>query len=395
MKKILIIMLIALLFGVYSCKNRGNDNNHEHEFIDGKCECGETDPNYTEHIHTYVDGKCSCGELDPNNTSHTHTYVDGKCECGETDPNFGNNTNVEYTFIDKEEIKKAFVIYTAKVNLQNADGSSNSFVMCENNKYFYYNFKNSEILIDKENEDIYTIDNELKVKTLDQQLTFDEDANKNVLIDLLAGHIDNVDGKYTKVENQQVGSYVCDLYEKIIKIDVKNYAKYQYYVDKITGYCVKAHLETVISGTKSISSWEFIELSFEENLVNNFINPFLYYETEIAPLEFNKWPDMGLAVLLPKYPSGKFSFAIDYGDSALISIEDTRLNHVKDYANNLQNYGFVEGKSATNEASQYVFITYNSDNIMVKIIFSSTVANLTIQIIKSTPEEINKELSKL
>ena len=394
MKKILFIMLLCLLFSISSCKCGGN-NNHEHKFIDGKCECGESDPNYIAHTHNYIEGKCECGESDPNYTEHTHEFIEGKCVCGATDPNYENNPNVEYTFISREEIEKAFDVYYSKVNLNNPDGSNNTFVICENNNYFYYNFKSSEIILDKENNDIYLIDNELKVKTLDKQLTFDKDGNKKVLIDLLSEHIQKVDGKYTKVENQQVGSYECDLYEKSITVDAKNYAKYQYYVDKSTGYCVKAHLETVISGVKSISAWEFVDLSFEESSVNKVITPLLEYETEIAPLEFNKWPDMGLALLIPKYTSGDFSFAIDYGDSALISIENTRSNHVKDYANSLKNYGFAEGKGATNEASQYVFITYNSDNIMVKIVFSTTVSNLSIHIVKSTPEEINKELSKL
>ena len=198
MKKILIIMLICLLFSVSSCKC-GENNKHEHEFIEGKCECGEVDPNYSTHTHNYIDGKCECGEVDPNYSEHTHNYVDGKCNCGVTDSNY---VEVEYTFISKEEIEKAFDIYYSKVNLKNPDGSSNTFVICENNNYFYYNFKNSEIVLDKENNDIYVIDNELKVKTLDVQLSFDKDANKNVLIDLLSEHIDKVDKKYTKVENQ-------------------------------------------------------------------------------------------------------------------------------------------------------------------------------------------------
>ena len=38
---------------------------HEHGFIEGKCECGELDPNYVPpHIHEYIDGVCSCGKLD-------------------------------------------------------------------------------------------------------------------------------------------------------------------------------------------------------------------------------------------------------------------------------------------------------------------------------------------
>ncbi|MCI8324777.1 MAG: BspA family leucine-rich repeat surface protein [Lachnospiraceae bacterium] len=36
-----------------------------------------------EHVHNYVDGKCECGAVDPN---HTHNYEDGSCTiCGEKD----------------------------------------------------------------------------------------------------------------------------------------------------------------------------------------------------------------------------------------------------------------------------------------------------------------------
>ena len=40
---------------------------HSHNFVDGKCECGEEDPNYVPpHEHEFVNGKCECGEEDPN-----------------------------------------------------------------------------------------------------------------------------------------------------------------------------------------------------------------------------------------------------------------------------------------------------------------------------------------
>ena len=40
---------------------------HEHSFVDGKCECGESDPNYVPpHEHEFVEGKCECGETDPD-----------------------------------------------------------------------------------------------------------------------------------------------------------------------------------------------------------------------------------------------------------------------------------------------------------------------------------------
>ena len=63
---------------------------HVHEFVEGKCECGEIDPNYVPpHVHNFVEGKCECGETDPNYVPpHVHNFVEGKCECGETDPNY-------------------------------------------------------------------------------------------------------------------------------------------------------------------------------------------------------------------------------------------------------------------------------------------------------------------
>ena len=46
-------------------------------------------PSTPPHVHNYVGGKCECGESDPNyKPDHTHNYVDGKCECGATDPNY-------------------------------------------------------------------------------------------------------------------------------------------------------------------------------------------------------------------------------------------------------------------------------------------------------------------
>ena len=61
-----------------------------HTFVDGKCACGEEDPNYVPpHEHNFVEGKCECGEEDPNYVPpHEHNFVEGKCECGEVDPDY-------------------------------------------------------------------------------------------------------------------------------------------------------------------------------------------------------------------------------------------------------------------------------------------------------------------
>lgn len=46
-------------------------------------------PDPDPHEHVYVDGKCECGEVDPDYVpSHKHEYVDGKCECGAVDSDY-------------------------------------------------------------------------------------------------------------------------------------------------------------------------------------------------------------------------------------------------------------------------------------------------------------------
>lgn len=400
MKKLMIAVVIMFLFCVTSCKcNNNNNNSHEHNFVEGKCECGELDPNYNQnHTHNFVDGKCSCGAVDPNyNQSHTHSYVDGKCSCGAVDPNYNNggDNETEYEFVTKEEIEKLFNVYYTQVELVDENGSKSSFVMSENNKYFYYKYKDSNILIEKDNNSIYTIDDDLKIKTLEKQLEFDIAANKKVLLDLLSQHIDKIDKKFSKKEDTKVGEFDCEFYTKTITVDANNYAEYKYYIDKETGGCIKTDIKTCLAGKVVSSICEFKQLLFDESIVNSFINKYSEYTTEIAPLEYVKWPNEGLTLLLPEYLSGEFSFGIDYGNRVKIVIENTRSSHVQDYVNSLTGFGFEEGKSKTNEASQFIYVTYNSDNILVKIIFSKTVSQLEINISQSTKEEINKELSKL
>ena len=77
--KMLFMVLFIVLFLV------GCSNYHKHNYVEGVCECGERDPNYTPpHEHNYVEGVCECGERDSNYTPpHEHNYVEGVCECGE------------------------------------------------------------------------------------------------------------------------------------------------------------------------------------------------------------------------------------------------------------------------------------------------------------------------
>lgn len=93
-----ILVLLIVLVMAFACL--ASCDTHQHQYVDGKCSCGLTDPNYVPpHIHNFVEGKCSCGEKDPDYVPpHTHDYKSEEtkaptctekgqmtytCECGE------------------------------------------------------------------------------------------------------------------------------------------------------------------------------------------------------------------------------------------------------------------------------------------------------------------------
>ena len=100
MRRYLIFIICILSLLITGCKNKNNNEPHEHNFIEGTCECGESDPNYVPpHVHEYVEGECQCGETDPNYVPpHKHEFVEGICECGESDPNYVPPH--EHTFVE-------------------------------------------------------------------------------------------------------------------------------------------------------------------------------------------------------------------------------------------------------------------------------------------------------
>ena len=83
---IALMLLVVMTMSMVSCDISSViegliGGEHTHNFVNGKCECGEIIP---PHQHNYVDGRCECGAKDPSHKpDHQHSYVDGKCECGE------------------------------------------------------------------------------------------------------------------------------------------------------------------------------------------------------------------------------------------------------------------------------------------------------------------------
>lgn len=75
MNKIILSILtcVCILFLTVSCMER-TDDKHTHSYIDGVCECGQSDPDYTPpHKHSFTEGKCECGAIDPTyEPPHVH-----------------------------------------------------------------------------------------------------------------------------------------------------------------------------------------------------------------------------------------------------------------------------------------------------------------------------------
>ena len=70
-----VLLVIVMVFAFASCDllEQYIPGLHKHDFIEGKCECGETDPDYV-HTHNFTDGKCECGELEPGYSCIDHVW---------------------------------------------------------------------------------------------------------------------------------------------------------------------------------------------------------------------------------------------------------------------------------------------------------------------------------
>ena len=72
-----VLLVLAMVFAFASCDllEQHIPGLHKHDFVDGKCECGEADPDYVApHEHNFVEGKCECGEADPSYSCVDHVW---------------------------------------------------------------------------------------------------------------------------------------------------------------------------------------------------------------------------------------------------------------------------------------------------------------------------------
>lgn len=310
-----------------------------------------------------------------------------------------NNNNDDelfhYDFLSKEEIEASLDVYKIQVDLFNTNGSISSYIIYENNEYFYYIAGNYNYLVEKESNKIYSIDDFMEIKYLERQSTYDYQSTRDIIVDFVTAHLEIADSKYVKDEKTyNLNNIECELYSSNKTIDSKNYAIDKIYVDVASGYCIKKDVETSSLGIVVKSYWEIKELSFDENQINSEFETLMAYKEELAPLEFDKWPTEGLGAYVPEYKDGEFVLAMDEGNYAMIAYEKTSLSATKTYTNKLANHGFVNGASQTNESGQYIYLTYNQDNILLRVTFTPYNSTISIKIYQLTKEEIDQEMSK-
>lgn len=106
----LALLCIILTLSAAGCAGSSQIPLHTHSFVDGKCSCGQTSPDYAPHEHSYIDGNCSCGATDPSYAPHEHSYIDGVCSCGELDPDF---SAAKITVLDKSHPESSVILYAS------------------------------------------------------------------------------------------------------------------------------------------------------------------------------------------------------------------------------------------------------------------------------------------
>ena len=128
---VVVSLILTLCLGLSGCKLIFPDEPvHTHSFVEGKCECGESDPNYNPpHQHSFVGGKCACGEIDPD---HECIFFEGKCIiCLKDDPNPNYKITGSYGVITEVVGKCEVVVDT--VDVKSEEYEDISLVLEENN----------------------------------------------------------------------------------------------------------------------------------------------------------------------------------------------------------------------------------------------------------------------
>lgn len=146
-KRYFIFILVVFLFvSLTACK----DNSHKHSYVEGKCTCGEVDPNYEPpHTHEFVEGICTCGEVDPKYKTIEKTYV-GESE-HRNEISFKSDKTCEIIFPSVFQME---IIYKGTYNFYDNEIKT-VFVDDDGNVVFEIKFNEIDNCLNKVEEKLY------------------------------------------------------------------------------------------------------------------------------------------------------------------------------------------------------------------------------------------------
>ena len=169
------------------------------------------------HVHNYVEGKCECGETDPNfKPDHTHNYVDGKCECGETDPNFKPEEDLTFKlpYAEGTELRMATGYNSKQTGITfHADIAGEGITLADGNTYHTGDLKPTWV----------EVQNVLSVKFIDKYTGENSTKEFNKWKDQL-DQVDMVSGTASALSESGTAGNLVNLADYLD--DMPNFKKY-------------------------------------------------------------------------------------------------------------------------------------------------------------------------
>lgn len=300
-----------------------------------------------------------------------------------------NKNNIEFN--TKEEILSQFSTYELKLTTFDIASNTTDIIVKENDDCIYYQNMLGTFLIDKKLNKTFTLyeSDNTKEEFITQNITLDK--IKNMVSSYILAHLSIDKNKFEHVGEQLVGNILCDEYKEFIEYKGESYSLEKLFISKDGGYCVKRYIETKYNDVKTINGFEITELSFDNDVINNKLNNILNTGVKI----FKSWPNTTLGSLVTPFDAGVFVTATDNSKEFYTYFNNVDFYNVTSYTQKIVSNGFnlLEGK--VNEDNIYQYITYNKDEILVKIKYNLDTRVLTIRIIESTMEQIEQELASL
>jgi hypothetical protein len=287
-----------------------------------------------------------------------------------------------YDFITEEE---AVVGLNNKIIKLNYD--EDKYIFMENDAYLFYQYNSNIFIYDKESDGTYYVDEENKTKQLlssTSSLNINEEIIYALYRKIFAAHLKIADSNFKKLDTQKdIADITCDIYE-YDQTSNKSGKIERYYVDSISGRCLKYEIDYQLDDTTDNLTWEITSFIENEEQITLTIDQYLNYENEYT--NYSSYPSTPLASMILEVPYGEFYYAMDNGTNFMCSYRYVSQYELNVYLTSIDTTLFTNAKKITIESGQFYYKAYTSDYILLEINYYSQ--TLSISITKSNAEDI-------